>query len=462
MSDKNLKVESSSLFWWNFPKLEDKMGVVDNGFTREVRYFLDTGELTSQSSDAPVIRNRPTMIYFLNTRISELDIINHSEYEQEVINRHGLDFYLWEPLCYAHTDNPSEPEWEYHGIWNCGFYAEMHNSQNNSIICQELASIYEYAQRNNLTNITVHTCDYNVSEIDQLYSDRLTVICNDVFLEYKIRNQGIWPENLHKDITKTFLSATWRFTPSRWLTNCMLSKYNTDMVWAYKTMPEFSEMIDQSSWISSNVLQHYPTDYYNDLLTGSRRLNLQAPLSLDIKIHKALEISELRGDRWPKYTINFDNANPSFTNFINFPLRKYYQRCFVDVVAETRYAQPTANISEKLLQTMMFRTPFIVVAPPHSLEYIRNLGYKTFSDFWDESYDSDTDHASRLYKLYHLFEHLDTLDNSELTTMYTDMSEILQYNHDLYLEQTGVMDVKSQDIQRIHRDTHTEIQWETS
>ena len=123
-------------------------------------------------------------------------------------------------------------------------------------------------------------------------------------------------------------------------------------------------MVNQSSWISDNVLVNYPRDYTNDLLTGSRRLNLQAPMSLDIKIHKALHMDELRGDKWPKYTLNYDNANPSFQNFINFPLRKYYSRCFVDVISETRYAQQTANISEKFLQAVMFRTPFIMVAPP--------------------------------------------------------------------------------------------------
>ena len=460
MADQHLNKENSSLYWWNFPQLTDKLSDTDSGFTSEVKHFLDTGDLVRNHTDD--VKGNPTMLYFLNTRISELDIINHSSYEQEVINREGLDFYLWEPLCYAHTDNITHPEWEYHGIWNCGFYAEMHHTSHSNIICAELDSIYQYATRNNLTNITVHTCDYNVDLISDLYSDRLTIICNDVFLSYKIKNQGIWPENLtdFKKIEKTFLSATWRFTPSRWLTNCLLSKYNTDMVWAYKTTETFSEMIDQTAWMSSDVLKHYDSDYQNDLLTGSRRLNLQTPISLDIKIHKASEIAELRGDAWPKYTISYDNANPSFTNFLHFPLRKYYARSFVDVVAETRYAQPTANVSEKLLQTMMFRTPFIMVAPPHSLEYVRSMGFWTFSDFWDESYDTEPDHALRLYKLYKLFEELDELSVSDMQAMYSDMTDILEHNHNHYLAQSSVTDVKSQDIKQIHRAQHSEIQWQ--
>lgn len=460
MSDNNLQIENSSLYWWGFPVLPDKLSESDSGYTREVKHFIETGTVKQTST---IKRSNPTMLYFENCQIAELDIINHSEYEQEVINREGLDFYLWEPLCYAYTDDVEDPNWEYIGIWNCGFYAEIHNSHNDSsqIICSELDSIYRYAQRNKLTNVTVHTCDYNVHKVSELYSDILNVICNDVFLDYKVQNTGIWPQNLdgYKNIEKHFISTTWRFTPSRWLINSMLSKYNTDMVWAYKTTKEFDDMVSQSSWLSTDVLKNYPRDYTNDLLTGSRRLNLQAPLSLDIKIHKALEMDELRGDKWPKYTISYDNANPSFQNFINFPLRKYYSRCFVDVISETRFAQPTANISEKFLQAVMFRTPFIMVAPPYTLEYIKELGYKTFSDFWDESYDTEEDHASRLHRLYTVFEGLDGRTQEDMELMYEDMSEIIAHNHNLYLSQTRVEDVKAQDMRNINRKKHTEIKW---
>lgn len=460
MADRDLQQQSNSLFWWNFPVLADKLSDTDGGFTREIKYFLDTGELlTSPGQESPSAKSNPTMVFFLNTRITELDHINHDEYEQEVINRLGLDFYLWEPLCYANTDNTTTPDWEYHGIWNCGFYAEMHHTSTTNIICSELDSIYTYCERNNLRNVTVHTCDYNVDKITEFYSDRLNIVCNDVFLKHKIANQGLWPENLEKNIEKTFLSTTWRFTPARWIINCMLSKYSTDMTWAYKTTTDFSELLDGTSWISSNVLQHYPLDYQNDLLTGSRRLNLQAPISMDIKVHKALEISVLRGDTWPKYTAKYDNANPSFDNFIHFPLRKYYSRCFVDVISETRFAQATSNVSEKLLQSMMFKTPFIMVAPPHTLEYIKKLGYKTFNDFWDESYDSEEDHALRLHKLYHLFEQLDQMSSSEQQQMYSEMSDVLQHNHDHYKAQSRVGDVKSSEVKDLNRSQHTEIQW---
>ena len=83
----------------------------------------------------------PSMMYFENCQIAELDFINHDVSDSEVhLIETGLDFYLWEPLCYAYTDDVAEPNWEYIGIWNCGFYAEIHHSHDdsNKIICSEL------------------------------------------------------------------------------------------------------------------------------------------------------------------------------------------------------------------------------------------------------------------------------------------------------------------------------------
>jgi len=461
MTDQNLNIQTSSLFWWNFPETPDHFCTTDNGYTEEVAYFIDTGQVISESinKDTPKKTN-PTMIYYLNRRIKDLDNLTYSESEQQQLNSTGIDFYLWEPLCYATIDDPNEPNWDYHGTWNMGFYAEFHHTQQNkNIICAELDSIYNWAKRNNLNTVKVHTCDYRTGEIDELYADRLEIVCNDVFLQYRQRNQSLWPEKIEKHIEKTFLSLTWRFTPSRWLTNCLLSKYSTDMVWAYKTQTDFFKLCDDTAWLPQSVLQHYPQDYQNDLLTGSRRLNLQVPLSLDIKIHKAHDIEDLRGDRWPKYTANYDEANPSYMNFVTFPLRKYYDRCFVDVVAETRYAQPTANVSEKILQTMMHKTPFIMVAPAFSLEYLRHLGYKTFNDFWDESYDTEEDHANRLYKIYHLFEELDQLSHKEMTDMYAEMKPILEHNHNVYMDSAPNVGKCPENLRKIHQQKHTEIQW---
>ena len=73
---------------------------------------------------------------------------------------------------------------------------------------------------------------------------------------------------------------------------------------------------------------------------------------------------------------------------------------FVGIVTETRFAQPTGNFSEKTIHTIHCKRPFVLVAPPFTLQYMHKLGYKTFDKWWSEDYDTTTDHFKRMEKIF--------------------------------------------------------------
>ena len=66
MSDKNLHVQSSSLYWWNYPDLPDKLCDTDGQFSSEVKHFLQSGKIDLK---APIVNTKPSMIYFENVFI---------------------------------------------------------------------------------------------------------------------------------------------------------------------------------------------------------------------------------------------------------------------------------------------------------------------------------------------------------------------------------------------------------
>ena len=111
-------------------------------------------------------------------------------------------------------------------------------------------------------------------------------------------------------------------------------------------------------------------------------------------------------------------------------------------MTESRFAQPTANYSEKVYQPMWYKKPFILAAPPHTLRVLRNEGFKTFSDFWDESYDECEIHSDRLLKIFKLIDFINDKSIEELQEMYERMKPILQYNYDLVytlLDKNGLL-----------------------
>jgi hypothetical protein len=86
------------------------------------------------------------------------------------------------------------------------------------------------------------------------------------------------------------------------------------------------------------------------------------------------------------------------------------------------------NIGEKTLNPISVYRPFILMAAPHTLKLLQDLGFKTFDRWWDESYDSILDHNKRFEAIYYLVETILEKDISELTQILTEMSEVLEHN----------------------------------
>lgn len=60
---------------------------------------------------------------------------------------------------------------------------------------------------------------------------------------------------------------------------------------------------------------------------------------------------------------------------------------------------PEYHLTEKTLRSVMLGQPFIVVSGPGFLANMRQDGFHTFGDLWDESYDHEPDTEKRLQKI---------------------------------------------------------------
>ena len=74
-------------------------------------------------------------------------------------------------------------------------------------------------------------------------------------------------------------------------------------------------------------------------------------------------------------------------------------------------------------------TPFVIFGPQTFLSTLKSdHGFKTFDRWIDESYDSETDPDKRIEMIVAELEKLCKLSNTELTTMYQEMQDILEFN----------------------------------
>ena len=79
-----------------------------------------------------------------------------------------------------------------------------------------------------------------------------------------------------------------------------------------------------------------------------------------------------------------------------------YLSSYFSIVTETEFNYvdgediPSVNFSEKTFKAILGMHPFFVLSQPKALWSLQQLGFKTFSDYWNEDYDLVQDDELRL------------------------------------------------------------------
>lgn len=87
----------------------------------------------------------------------------------------------------------------------------------------------------------------------------------------------------------------------------------------------------------------------------------------------------------------------------NRSLLAHYDRFHIEVVAETYLLGDTFMPTEKTFRPMSAGKAMIVMGPKGFLGRLRDLGYRTWNEFWDETYD-DLEGPSRLRRILEVID----------------------------------------------------------
>lgn len=112
----------------------------------------------------------------------------------------------------------------------------------------------------------------------------------------------------------------------------------------------------------------------------------------------------------------------------------YYRDSYFSVITETTYHTDSGYdgvpfLSEKVFKAIAMQHPFILVTAPNTLQYLKKLGYKTFSSIIDESYDTELNDAARIIKIANEIQRLCNLSETELDSFLESARKICSYNH---------------------------------
>ena len=110
---------------------------------------------------------------------------------------------------------------------------------------------------------------------------------------------------------------------------------------------------------------------------------------------------------------------------LNLPL---YFNSYIDVVSCSNYEQEGVYIDEKTYKSFACMKPFILVGQCGALKKLRELGFKTFSPWIDESYDDEKDYVKRMSLIIKEIKRISELTLEEVDKLYFKMNLVLNHN----------------------------------
>lgn len=112
-----------------------------------------------------------------------------------------------------------------------------------------------------------------------------------------------------------------------------------------------------------------------------------------------------------------------------------YAQRIIEVVLETIFDDSKISLTEKSLRPMATGTPFILASAAGSLAYLRRYGFETFTPWINESYDLESDPATRLQMIIQELQRISKLKHADYQLLIDQCYKIAAKNRQHFFSQ---------------------------
>jgi hypothetical protein len=120
---------------------------------------------------------------------------------------------------------------------------------------------------------------------------------------------------------------------------------------------------------------------------------------------------------------SYTNKKDAYLNGEDF----LFADSFCSLINETYWIEPLPFFTEKTFRIIANGHPFIIHNSPNSLKYLNDMGFKTFDDFWDESYDKLYGNE-RAEAIFHLILEISNWSLEKINKISKDLNHITTHN----------------------------------
>ena len=112
-----------------------------------------------------------------------------------------------------------------------------------------------------------------------------------------------------------------------------------------------------------------------------------------------------------------------------------YNKAYFSIIPGNSFDTPWLHPDEKFWKPLGQLHPFIWLGPTGGIQHLKDKGFKSFSPFIDESYDTEEDCEKRMMMIVNEITRLCSMSKKEIHDWYynQDMQDILIYNHKMII-----------------------------
>lgn len=155
-----------------------------------------------------------------------------------------------------------------------------------------------------------------------------------------------------------------------------------------------------------------------------------------------------------------DNINFSENQATTDSPLQFYQNSFFSLVTETFFFENDLFPSEKIYKAIAHRHPFILVGSAGMLQLLRDQGFRTYGEWFDESYDEIIDPHVRMQAILNEVQRVDSLSWNHKCEMFEAMRETAEHNRSHLLNNNFIR--QNSNIEKLSDWLQAEFYYETS
>jgi hypothetical protein len=151
---------------------------------------------------------------------------------------------------------------------------------------------------------------------------------------------------------------------------------------------------------------------------------------VDSTLNKHYDLHQFEHPHWRPHNViekHFPLCDAESHYSADFDI-KDYESTEIEIVLETLFDDLRLHLTEKTLRPIAMGQPFMLAGTYGSLKYLRNYGFKTFANCWDESYDMMSDSLERMNKIVEVMRDIVNWSDSERKIKIARAQKIANYN----------------------------------